>query len=39
VNRVLKESDVRVNMGVRGTTIYLSTSPIPGGRGRARSAR
>jgi hypothetical protein len=35
VDRVLKKSDVRVNMGVRGTTIYLSKSPIPGGRGRA----
>jgi hypothetical protein len=39
VNRVLKESDVRVNMGVRGNTIYLSKSAIPGGRGRARSAK
>lgn len=36
VDRVLKNGDVRVNMGVRGTTIYLSKSPIPGGRGRAR---
>ncbi|TMG24872.1 MAG: hypothetical protein E6H96_04955 [Chloroflexi bacterium] len=36
VNRVLKESESNVQMGVRGTTIYLSKSPIPGGRGRAR---
>lgn len=36
VNRVLKQGDAKVSMGVRGTTIYLSKSPIPGGRGQAR---
>src|SRR5256885_9008294 len=39
INRVLKQSDSKVQMGVRGTTIYLSKSPIPGGRGRAARRR
>ena len=36
VNRVLKASDLPVNMGVRGTTIFLSRGSIPGGRGGRR---
>lgn len=33
-NRVLKDSGSQVHMAIRGSTIYLSRDPLPGGRGR-----
>jgi len=34
VGRQVKAHPAQINMGVRGNAIYLSRSPIPGGRGR-----
>jgi hypothetical protein len=33
-NRVIRDSGSNVHMAIRGTTIYLSLEPLPGGRGR-----
>lgn len=37
-NRVIKDSGSKVHMAIRGTTIYLSREPLPGGRGRRPKA-
>ena len=36
VSRQVKAHPAEINMGVRGGAIYLSRSPIPGGRGGGR---
>ncbi len=37
-NRVIKDTSSNVHMAIRGTTIYLSKEPLPGGRGRRPKA-